>query len=637
MKKFFLISLFLLGILISPFKALSSNCPEELYEHLQKRLASGWNTWDTRSVLTHVFLPYGFAVDLNVMDTDGSRARRFRIGDRSKGAPLLHPGAHSFDGTYTKITVIWRGYKFQVESAAMGPKNVILITPLADTKKGGRVVVIPEILWKRGNTLVVDTHSFTLASRDKTVEIETYIKGELLKKNGKEFVVSLDAPVAVCSGEYMSLDSAIAFVESRAQEFISTNRKKFGENYDCYNAMQSVLAWDNIYDPGIRRVITPVSRIWSSEWFASEDFGGFTLFCWDTYFAAMMLAVGNKDLAYANVVEITKAITERGFVPNCFYSNDFKSRDRSQPPVGSLVVWMLYKQYKEEWLLELLYKELLTWNRWWDKNRKDKGLLCLGSNPYEKVTYFRSEFDVDCHYGAVLESGLDNSPMYDGVSFNKQKHLLEQQDVGMSSLYVMDCDYLALIAEELGHKEDVLELRKRADYYRTNLAELWDEKTGFYYNRSTKTMKFNYRTSPTCFYPLLAKVPTQDQAERMIKEHLLNTDEFWGKYVIPSVPKNDPAFKDNEYWRGRIWAPLNFLVYLGLNNYDFPKVRYAFAEKSKNLLLKSWLSNGYVFENYNALTGEGDDVVRSDKFYHWGALLGYISLMENGVIDKYSK
>ena len=41
-----------------------------------------------------------------------------------------------------------------------------------------------------------------------------------------------------------------------------------------------------------------------------------------------------------------------------------------------------------------------------------------------------------------------------------------------------------------------------------------------------------------------------------------------------------------------------------------------------------------VFENYNALTGEGDDVVRSDKFYHWGALLGYIALIENGVVSK---
>jgi alpha,alpha-trehalase len=634
MKKYLSIGLFLLGLFTHPIKAISGNTPEELYENLQKQLAVGWNTWDTRSVLTHVFLPYGFAIDLNMMDIDGSRVKKFRIGDRAKGAPLLQPGPHSFDGAYTKLTVDWRGYKLQVESAAVGFKNVILIKPLTGTKRGGRLVVIPESLWKRGNTLTVDNLGFTLASRDKAVEIKTYIEGELKGKNGREFILSLDTPIAICCGEKMNLDHAMAFINDRARDFVNSNRKCFGENYDCYNAMQSVLAWDNIYDPGIRKVITPVSRIWSSEWFASEDFGGFTLFCWDTYFASMMLAVGNKELAYANAVEITKAITESGFVPNCFYSNNFKSRDRSQPPVGSLAVWTIYKQYQEKWFLELLYKELLTWNRWWNQNREDGGLLCLGSNPYEKVTYFRSEFDTDCHYGAVLESGLDNSPMYDGVPFNKQKHLLEQHDVGMSSLYIMDCDYLALIAEELGHKEDVVELRNRAKCYRNNLEGLWDEKTGFYYNRSTQNMKFNYRTSPTCFYPLLAKVPTQSQAERMIKEHLLNTDEFWGEYVIPSVPKNDPAFKDNEYWRGRIWAPLNFLVYLGLNNYKFPEVRHAFAEKSKKILLKSWLSHGYVFENYNALTGEGDDVLRSDKFYHWGALLGYISLIENGVVSK---
>ena len=93
-------------------------------------------------MLTHVFLPYGFAVDLNMMDTDGSRVRKFRIGDRAKGAPLLQPGPHSFDGAYTKMTIDWRGYKLQVESAAIGLKNVILIRPLAETKQGGRLVVI---------------------------------------------------------------------------------------------------------------------------------------------------------------------------------------------------------------------------------------------------------------------------------------------------------------------------------------------------------------------------------------------------------------------------------------------------------------------------------------------------------------
>jgi len=224
--------------------------------------------------------------------------------------------------------------------------------------------------------------------------------------------------------------------------------------------------------------------------------------------------------------------------------------------------------------------------------------------------------------------------MYDGVEFNPETSLLEQNDVGISSLYAMDCDYLALIADELGKKKDARQLRKRGATMKRNLQEVWDEKSAFYYNRSTKDGTLNRRTSPTCFYPLLTKVPTEEQARRMIEAHLTNPDEYWGEYVIPATPRNDPAFSDNEYWRGRIWAPLNFLVYMGLRNYNFPDVRHQFAEKSKALLLKSWLKNGYVFENYNATTGEGDDEVRSDKFYHWGALLAYIALMENNAIKN---
>lgn len=618
--------------LVLSVMAASASTPEQHYERLQKGIARGWNTWDTRSVLTHVYLPYAFAVDLNLIDAGNHRASKFLIGDRGQNAPLMQPGPHSYDGTYTQINVSWQGHLLRIESAAEGTRNVILITPLDGNKRGGKLAIQPKSLWMRGNHIAYEESRFIMGPKDKSMLVECHISGGAVEKMGHEYRVSTDTPIAICCGSDMNIKEAKQYIGNRAVRFIEANKRKFGENYDCYNAMQSVLSWDNIYDPTIRKVITPVSRIWSSHWFASSDFGGFTLFCWDTYFASMMLGIGSKELAYANAVEITKAITESGFIPNCYYSNGFKSRDRSQPPVGSLAVWTLYKQYGDKWLLELLYPELLTWNRWWTRNRMDRGLMCQGSNPYEKVTYFRSEYDVDCRYGAILESGLDNSPMYDGVSFDKDKHLLRQNDVGTTSLYVMDCDYLSLIAKELGHDKDADELRMRADEYRNRLSELWDDDNGFYYNRSTVDLKFNRRISPTCFYPLLAKAPTNKQAERMIKEHLLNRDEFWGEYVIPASPRNDPAFGDNEYWRGRIWAPLNFLVYMGLRNYDFPKVRSDFAGKSRNLLLKSWLTDGYVFENYNATTGEGDDVERSDKFYHWGALLGYISLIENGVV-----
>ena len=70
----------------------------------------------------------------------------------------------------------------------------------------------------------------------------------------------------------------------------------------------------------------------------------------------------------------------------------------------------------------------------------------------------------------------------------------------------------------------------------------------------------------------------------MIKTHLLNPKEFWGEWIIPSIARDDPAFKDQDYWRGRIWGPMNYLVYLGLRNYNEPEVQRQFAEKARILV-----------------------------------------------------
>jgi len=142
------------------------------------------------------------------------------------------------------------------------------------------------------------------------------------------------------------------------------------------------------------------------------------------------------------------------------------------------------------------------------------------------------------------------------------------------------------------------------------------------------TGEFNTRLSPTNFYPMLAHAATAEQAKVMIQKHLLNAKEFWGDWVIPSIERDDPAFRDQDYWRGRIWGPMNYLVYLGLRNYAEPAVRREFAQKSYDLFLKEWREKGHVHENYNAISGTGDDVLSSDRFYHWGALLGYVQYLE---------
>jgi hypothetical protein len=606
------------------------------YDEMQRSIAVGWNTWDTRSVLRHVLLPYGVAVDVNLA-ADGKRINRFFIGDRAEGAARMKPGSHSYDGFYTDITASWSGLVLRVESAADSLSNVIIITPQEGSAKGGKVIVAIKELWQRANYTSTSGSKFSIKTIADNLSLEGEVLGEFLENRNGEIILSADKPVVITCARPLDYGEARRYVDEHHNAFAAAGKEKYGACYDEYNAMQNVLGWDNIFDPTINKVITPVSRIWNVGWSNNSDLGGFVLFCWDTYFASMMLSIDSKALAYANAVEITRGLTEQGFVPNFYTESSYKSRDRSQPPVGTLAAWSIYRKYKDKWFLELLYSDFLKWNRWWDKSRKTDGLLCWGSTPFEPVTYRYWELvGVNETFGGALESGQDNSHMYDNIPFDKERHQQMLNDVGLNSLYIMDCKLLAKIADELGQKGDAGELRRRAKAYSENLSRLWDEKASFYYNLRTDTKQFSRKTSPTNFYPLLTKTLSDKQAEDMVRQHLLNPDEFWGEWVIPATPRNDTAFRENTYWKGRIWAPLNFLVYMGLRSYDTPVIndaRRQFAEKSKNLLLKSWLSDGYVFENYNATTGQGDDVANSDKFYHWGALLGFINLIEQGYYD----
>jgi hypothetical protein len=114
----------------------------------------------------------------------------------------------------------------------------------------------------------------------------------------------------------------------------------------------------------------------------------------------------------------------------------------------------------------------------------------------------------------------------------------------------------------------------------------------------------------------------------MIREHLLNENEFWGEHVLPSISRADPAYRDNDYWRGRIWGPFNFLVAEGLRRYRCDDVAAELARKGLEMFLRCWREDGGVYENYNAETGRGGDVSNAARFYHWGGLLALTAIQE---------
>ena len=608
------------------------------YKDMMKKLAQGWNTWNTRSVLSHVLLPDGFALNLCFKEhATGSTwkdhyLKEAQIGRFGEHEEKLHPGAHAYDGSYTQLNMKWKGTEFNIESAVHNQELVLLVTPVINQKYPVTLVVESGMLWNRPGQITLDGDKLVAVCPDRT--IETFATKALIREYNVPcqtpyMAIAIEGPVGLSTGHRRTLAEITAIVAEHKWKH-DQSRKKYGELAETYNAMQTCLAWDTIYDPSKDRVISPVSRMWNVTW------GGYVLFCWDTYFAAWLSLLDNKELSYANVIEVTREKTERGFVPNYAGDPDFKSRDRSQPPVGSMTALALYERYGDRWFLEELFEDLYVWNQWWFDNRViQENLLAWGSNPFEPVFGGLSEIvGVGDTHGAALESGLDNSPMYDDIPFNYEKYCMELADVGLNGLYIRDCQALAKIADVLGRVEEAEKLRARADQFATGLAGLWDDASGFFLNKRTDTGEFSTRKSPTNFYALFSDKVSEQQASRMIDEHFYNPDEFWGEWIMPSISRDDANYKDQFYWRGRIWAPMNFLAYLAMRQHNLAGACKDLAAKSKNLIMKEWLELGHVHENYCAESGEGCNASSSDKFYHWGALLSLITLIDAGWLDQ---
>lgn len=601
------------------------------YQELKQSYIRGWKTWNNENVLSQVWMPDGIGISLQMKDYRfGKLMKRALIGDKDEFAAKVFPKAHAYDNSYSGLVFDWLENRIEVEAALDGKDLVMLVTQLKRQKKAVSLIVAGVSLWNRGG--IIEKQDEILILKKGEIQIPIYMTEQTNQELFCEMTtpylsVSLSDTVGISTGKRRTAEEIREIVQRQKAKW-ETKKRLYGEMEEVYNAMQTCISWDTIYNPQEDAVITTVSRLWNRRW------GGYVLFCWDTYFAAIMQSLDNRELAYCNAIEITHTLTPDGFVPNYSCQDNFKSFDRSQPPVGSMAVLMIYQRYREIWFLKEVYDSLVRWNEWYYTHRRTKtGVLAWGSDYYEGETGHRLETEeegVHDWQGAAYESGLDNSPMYDDIPFDKERNMLCLADVGLTGLYIKDCYSLAEIADIMNDKETEKKLLARAVEIEECMEILWDEKTGMYLNRREDTGAFTYRLSPFHFHALFSKKVGQDRARRMIEEHLYNEKEFWGEYVLPSIARNDPAYPEQIYWRGRIWAPMNFLVYMALGEYDLSDARRALAEKSRKLIMKEWLECGHVHENYDSETGEGCNSPRSDAFYHWGGLLSFIALYENG-------
>ncbi len=589
---------------------------------LYDRLARGWNTWDVTSVTAHVLLPEGLRVNLVLIQRDRSLYTGNAAWD-----PVERFGEHAADGSYTDLTLRVLDGAYRVQSATSGRTLSLRVTPLRRVEGVFAAVEVSGIWGSRPVIGYEGQDTVTARLPSGTFTIRSY--GPVAEPpwnpmTSAHLVVAADGPVSFTVNGARGgggVDKAIADAESAwAASMVHAD----SDLEEGLAAMRRSLLWNMIFEPRNRRVVTPVSRNWCQRRDGLK-FGHYVLFGWDTFFASLQLGLVSRDLAYAAFFSILEESTDDGMVPNCG-AGSWHTKDRSEPQVGSLCAWKLYQQFGDRWFVEECYERLLDWNRWRFRERdfNGDGLLEIASTPGRRD---RNDAFVEPRQSAMYESGLDNSPMWDAARFNPEKGCLEMSFVGLNAEMALDCEILAKMADLLGRSADRGELLAARDRLAALVnGKLWDERRGTWLNAHWSG-ELDPVLVPMHFFPITAGIAPHDRAERFINEHLVNDNELWGEYVIPTVSRSEPSYKDQDYWRGKIWAPTNFLVGEGLLRCGRFDVWDQLVSRGLNLLLRAWREKGVVGENYNATTGEaGKPGTHSDPFYHWGALLAYMGV-----------
>jgi putative isomerase len=96
----------------------------------------------------------------------------------------------------------------------------------------------------------------------------------------------------------------------------------------------------------------------------------------------------------------------------------------------------------------------------------------------------------------------------------------------------------------------------------------------------------------------------QDFADRMIKTHLLSTDEFWATHGVRSLSKTEALYDPaGGYWQGPVWVISNYLMMHGLLNYGYAKEAIELANKTVDFLVADYKETKGMNECYDPDTG----------------------------------
>lgn len=227
--------------------------------------------------------------------------------------------------------------------------------------------------------------------------------------------------------------------------------------------------------------------------------------------------------------------------------------------------------------------------------------------------------------------GVDNDP---STFFRPNK---SSGSIYLNCFMYKELKALCFIADKLGYDA------KKYDTEAENLKQAirthcYDEKDGTYYsvdlnlnpivpNRHTGAPRhwdsvIERMGCWSSFLALWSGIATPEQAERMVKENLLDPKAFWAPFGVRTLSKYEKMYVikksgDPSCWLGPIWGVSNYMVFRGLVKYGFLDQARELGEKTVALFENDIKNTGELHEYYDPESGEP---VMNPGFQNWNLL-----------------
>lgn len=348
-----------------------------------------------------------------------------------------------------------------------------------------------------------------------------------------------------------------------------------------------------------------------------NDRGGYTVpteglypyqWNWDSAFAAMGFAQFNVDRAWVEFETLFSGQWDNGMVPHILFhqvDEDYfpgpemwksvgpiPSSGITQPPVAATMVRLVFERNPNVGLARLapLYDKIVAWHDWFMAWRLDQGAVCT-THPWETGRDNAPDWDgamaaIDpvgvgeyrrrdtSHVDSEMRPTREDYDRYvwlvqRGARLNWDDAAMLQDtpfrmaDPSMTFTLMRAQRDLAELGRSLGR--DVSTIEGQIAKLESGAQTLWNETLGCYDSRDTRTGEWANSISNASFLCWYGGLPAPQM--RAVLTHVLEGVT----YGVPSFTPHDPKFEAKRYWRGPVWAVMNMLIGIGLDEMDLPE------------------------------------------------------------------